>query len=218
MERRAAEAERELVQWKKVRFMADKVGDTFEGYITGVAHFGMFVELVEHYVEGMVHVSTMADDYYRFIEQSHMLFGENTKKRYRLGDKVTVQVVRVDLERRRSTWGSKTSSRRSPATSAAGARPAARPAPRRISARERPSCAGKSSRPHVRRKSNAPDGANGRGRRSKREVQSSKFKVQSATFKDSADDGRTSSSVRPDTSTTARARWCRRSPGPIPTG
>jgi len=100
MEQRAAEAERELVQWKKVRFMADKVGDTFDGYITGVAHFGLFVELVEHYVEGMVHVSTMADDYYRFHEQSHMLFGENTKKRYRLGDKVSVQVVRVDLERR----------------------------------------------------------------------------------------------------------------------
>ena len=100
MEQRAVEAERELVQWKKVRFMADKVGDTFEGYITGVAQFGLFVELIEHYVEGMVHVSTMADDYYRYHEQSHMLFGENTKKRYRLGDKVTVQVVRVDLERR----------------------------------------------------------------------------------------------------------------------
>ena len=100
MEQRAIEAERELVQWKKVRFMADKVGDTFEGYITGVAQFGFFVELIEHYVEGMVHVSTMADDYYRYHEQSHLLFGENTKKRYRLGDKVTVQVVRVDLERR----------------------------------------------------------------------------------------------------------------------
>src|SRR4029453_9641808 len=105
MEQRAAEAERELVQWKKVRFMADKVGDTFGGYITGVAAFGLFVGLVEHYVEGMVHISTMADDYYRFHEQSHMLFGENTKKRYRLGDKVTVQVVRVDLERRQIDLG-----------------------------------------------------------------------------------------------------------------
>ena len=68
-ERRAADAERELVQWKKVRFMADKVGDEFEGYITGVTAFGLFIELVEHFVEGMVHVSTMADDYYRFIER-----------------------------------------------------------------------------------------------------------------------------------------------------
>lgn len=100
MERRAVDAERELLQWKKVRFMAKKVGDIFEGYITGVAPFGLFVELVDHYVEGLVPVSTMADDYYRFIEQSHMLFGENTKKKYRLGDHVDVQVVRVDMEKR----------------------------------------------------------------------------------------------------------------------
>jgi ribonuclease R len=105
MERRANEAERELIQWKKVRFMADKVGDTFDGYITGVASFGLFVELKEHYVEGLVHVSTMADDYYRYSEQSHTLFGENTRKTYRLGDKVHVQVVRVDLERRQIDLG-----------------------------------------------------------------------------------------------------------------
>jgi ribonuclease R len=105
MERRADEAERELVQWKKVRFMADKVGDVFDGYITGVAPFGLFVELAEHYVEGMVHVSSMADDYYRYSEIAHSLFGENTKKRYRLGDKVAVQVVRVDLEKRQIDLG-----------------------------------------------------------------------------------------------------------------
>jgi ribonuclease R len=100
MEVRATEAEREIVQWKKVRFMADKVGDTFEGYVTGVTSFGLFVELIEHYVEGLVHVSTMADDYYRFSEQNHSLFGENTRKVYRLGDRINVQVVRVDQERR----------------------------------------------------------------------------------------------------------------------
>ncbi|HXH25179.1 MAG TPA: ribonuclease R [Vicinamibacterales bacterium] len=100
MERRADEAERELLQWKKVRFMADKVGDEYEGYITGVAPFGLFVELVEHFVEGLVHISSMADDYYRFLEQQHALRGENTKKVYRLGDRVVVQVVRVDMERR----------------------------------------------------------------------------------------------------------------------
>jgi ribonuclease R len=105
MERRADEAERELVQWKKVRFMADKVGDVFEGYITGVAPFGLFVELIEHYVEGMVHVTTMADDYYRYSEQAHTLFGENTRKKYRLGDKVSVQVIRVDMERRQIDLG-----------------------------------------------------------------------------------------------------------------
>jgi ribonuclease R len=105
MERRADEAERELLQWKKVRFMADKVGDEYEGFITGVAPFGLFIELSEHYVEGLVHVSSMADDYYRFVEQQHILHGENTKKAYRLGDKVNVQVVRVDMERRQIDLG-----------------------------------------------------------------------------------------------------------------
>src|SRR5262245_44830103 len=105
MERRADDAERELLQWKKVRFMADKVGDEYEGFITGVAPFGLFIELVEHYVEGLVHISSMADDYYRFVEQQHILYGENTKKTYRLGAKVSVQVVRVDMERRQIDLG-----------------------------------------------------------------------------------------------------------------
>ena len=99
-ERRANDAERELVQWKKVRFMADKVGDEFDGYITGVTAFGLFIELIQHFVEGMVHVSTMADDYYRFIERQHILRGENSGRVYRLGDRVNVQVVKVDMERR----------------------------------------------------------------------------------------------------------------------
>ena len=104
-ERRANDAERELVQWKKVRFMADKVGDEFQGYITGVSAFGLFIELVEHFVEGMVHVSTMADDYYRFVERAHILRGEKNGRVYRLGDRVDVQVVRVDLERRQIDLG-----------------------------------------------------------------------------------------------------------------
>jgi ribonuclease R len=105
MERRADDAERELLQWKKVRFMADKVGDEYDGYITGVAPFGLFIELVEHFVEGLVHISSMADDFYRFLEQQHVLRGETTKKTYRLGDKVLVQVVRVDMERRQVELG-----------------------------------------------------------------------------------------------------------------
>ena len=104
-ERRANDAERELVQWKKVRFMTDKVGDVFHGYITGVSAFGLFIELVEHFVEGMVHVSTMADDYYRFVERAHVLRGEKNGRVYRLGDRVEVQVIRVDLERRQIDLG-----------------------------------------------------------------------------------------------------------------
>jgi ribonuclease R len=104
-ERRADDAERELVQWKKVRFMADKVGDEFDGYITGVTAFGLFIELIEHFVEGLVHISTMADDYYRFVERAHILRGENTGREYRLGDRVTVQVIKVDMERRQVDLG-----------------------------------------------------------------------------------------------------------------
>jgi ribonuclease R len=104
-ERRADDAERELVQWKKVRFMADKVGDEFDGYITGVTAFGLFIELIEHFVEGLVHVSTMADDYYRFVDKAHTLHGENTGRVYRLGDRVTVQVIKVDMERRQIDLG-----------------------------------------------------------------------------------------------------------------
>ena len=105
LERRAEEAEREIVHWKKVRFMADKVGDDFTGYVTGVTGFGLFVELIEHFVEGLVHISSMADDYYRFLDTDHSLFGENTRKTYRLGDQVGVQVVRVDTERRQIDLG-----------------------------------------------------------------------------------------------------------------
>jgi len=104
-ERRANEAEWELVQWKKVRFMADKVGDEFDGFVTGVTAFGLFIELIDHFVEGLVHISTMADDYYRFIDRQHLLRGENTGKAYRLGDRVRVQIVRVDLAQRQVAMG-----------------------------------------------------------------------------------------------------------------
>jgi ribonuclease R len=93
------------VPWKKVRFMADKVGDEFDGYVTGGSAFGLYIELIAHFVEGRVHVSTMADDYYRFVEKAHLLKGENTGKVYRLGDRVTVQVIKVDMERRQVDLG-----------------------------------------------------------------------------------------------------------------
>jgi ribonuclease R len=131
MERRADEAERELIEWKKVRFMADKLGDVFRGYITGVQAFGLFVELNDVYVSGLVHVSSMTDDYYLFDEKAHLLKGENTKKVYRLGDKVEVQIVRVDLERRQIDFALVDVLERA----AAGARKGRPPAPSR---RDRP--------------------------------------------------------------------------------
>ena len=104
-ERRAEEAERELIEWKKVRFMTSKVGEEFTGYVTGVAQFGLFVELVEHFVEGLVHIESMVDDYYHFVEKQYQLHGENSGKIYRLGDNVRVQLVRVDREYRRMELG-----------------------------------------------------------------------------------------------------------------
>jgi len=105
MERRADEAEYELLAWKKARFMADKVGEEFDGFITSVTSFGLFVQLTEHYVEGLVHISSLGDDYYRFIERAHMLRGENTHRTFRIGDQVRVQVVRVDQTRRQVDLG-----------------------------------------------------------------------------------------------------------------
>jgi ribonuclease R len=137
MERRATDAERELVEWKKVRFMADKLGEVYKGYVTGVQAFGLFVELEEIYVQGLVHVSSMTDDYYRFDERAHVLKGENTRKVYRLGDEVEVQVVRVDLEQRKIDFALLDVLRRAAAGARKGrpARSAAPPRTRRTSGR-----------------------------------------------------------------------------------
>src|SRR6185295_11610375 len=97
MERRASDAERELIEWKKVRFMADKLGEVFKGYVTGVQSFGLFVELDDVYVQGLVHVSSMSDDYYQWSEKAHTLKGDATGKAYRLVDRVEVQLARGDL-------------------------------------------------------------------------------------------------------------------------
>ena len=158
MERRATEAERELKEWKKVRFMADKVGDAFTGYVTGVQAFGLFVELEEVYVQGLVHVSSMTDDYYRFEEKAHLLQGENTRKVYRLGDRVEVQVARVDLERRQIDFALVDVLKRA----AAGARKGRPPLPRPRGA-ARPGSA--PSRPAPRRGGAAPRRPSRRGGR-----------------------------------------------------
>ncbi|RJP17553.1 MAG: ribonuclease R [Candidatus Abyssobacteria bacterium SURF_5] len=100
-EREAMEAERESLQMKQMVFMSGKIGDVFDGRITGVHSYGLFVEIVDFLAEGLVHVSSLDDDYYAYVEERHCLLGENTGKVYRLGDAVQVQVVRVDLEKRR---------------------------------------------------------------------------------------------------------------------
>ncbi|HSE40030.1 MAG TPA: RNB domain-containing ribonuclease, partial [Acidobacteriota bacterium] len=99
-ERRADDAERDYIQLKKVEFMRDKLGEVFHGYITGVAPYGLFVELNEFFVEGLIPTKYMDDDRYVFHEKRHLYKGKRTGKTYRLGDPVQVQVVRVDRDKR----------------------------------------------------------------------------------------------------------------------
>ncbi|RAP37591.1 ribonuclease R [Legionella quinlivanii] len=100
-ERRADEATREVVSWLKCEYMQDKLGQTFHGTISAVTGFGIFVELDEIYVEGLVHVTSLRNDYYSFDAVKHRLVGERTSQTYRLGDKMTVLVARVDLDERK---------------------------------------------------------------------------------------------------------------------
>ncbi len=97
-ERRADEATRDVVSWLKCEYMQDKVGEEFSGLITAVTGFGFFVELKDIFVEGLVHISTLPQDYFHFDSGNHQLVGENTGKRYRLGDTVKVKVVGVSLD------------------------------------------------------------------------------------------------------------------------
>lgn len=97
-ERRADDATSEVTDWLKCEFMMDKVGQEFEGRVAGVTSFGVFVELKEFYVEGLVHISTLPDDYYQFDAIKHVLFGERTGRSFRIGDDVKIQVARVDLD------------------------------------------------------------------------------------------------------------------------
>jgi ribonuclease R len=100
-ERTAMEAERDVVAMLKLEFMKDKLGEEFEGIITGVIQFGFFVQLKEYFVEGLVHVSTLGDDYYHYIEKQHCLRGERRKRVFRIGDEVKVRVDRVDPVRKK---------------------------------------------------------------------------------------------------------------------
>jgi ribonuclease R len=97
-ERRADEATRDVAAWLKCYYMQDKIGETFEGSISGVTAFGAFVALDGVYVEGLVHISELGRDYFHYDAGKHQLMGERTKKRYRLGDRVRVKVARVDLD------------------------------------------------------------------------------------------------------------------------
>lgn len=100
-ERRADEASRDVEAWLKCYFVRDKLGEEFTGTISGVAAFGIFVQLDALFIEGMVHVTDLGSDFFQFDEARHELRGERTGMRYQLTDRVTVQVSRVDLDARR---------------------------------------------------------------------------------------------------------------------
>ncbi|MFQ5935484.1 MAG: ribonuclease R [Acidiferrobacterales bacterium] len=100
-ERRADEATREVIRGLKAQYMMNRIGDEFDGLITGVTDFGVFVELSDVYVDGLVHITALGDDYFHFDPAKHRLIGRHTRKIFRLGDPLRVRVVRVDTEEAR---------------------------------------------------------------------------------------------------------------------
>lgn len=97
-ERRADDATRDVVAWLKCYYMKDRLGETFAGTISSVTSFGIFVALDDVYVEGLVHISDLGQDYFKYDKDRHQIVGERTRKRYQLADRVNVKVVRVDIE------------------------------------------------------------------------------------------------------------------------
>ncbi len=97
-ERRADEASRDVLNWLKCTFMSERVGEVFPGTVSAVTGFGIFVMLDEVFIEGLVHISELGTDYFHFEADKHRLLGERTGRQFRLGDRLTVQVVRADIE------------------------------------------------------------------------------------------------------------------------
>jgi ribonuclease R len=104
-ERRAAEAERELVEWKKVKFMQDRIGEEFDALIISTAKFGFFVELADLFVEGLVPIETLPDDRYLYHENDRKIIGEHNRRAYAIGDKVKVFLDRADPVERKLQFG-----------------------------------------------------------------------------------------------------------------
>lgn len=97
-ERRADEATRDVTAWLKCYYMKDRINEVFTGTITGVTAFGIFVTLDDVYVEGLVHISELGQDYFHFDQDKHLILGERTRKKYQLADRLNIKVVRVDIE------------------------------------------------------------------------------------------------------------------------
>jgi ribonuclease R len=100
MERLAAEAERASIKYKQVEFMSDKTGQEFDGVISGVTEWGIYVEIIENQCEGMINIRELGDDFYEYDEENYCIKGRSTGKVYTLGDRVTVEVIRADLQKK----------------------------------------------------------------------------------------------------------------------
>ncbi|MCY8500527.1 ribonuclease R [Bacillus inaquosorum] len=140
MERRAVDAERETDDLKKAEYMLDKIGEEFDGMISSVTNFGMFVEL-PNTIEGLVHVSFMTDDYYRFDEQHFAMIGERTGNVFRIGDEITVKVVDVNKDERNIDFeivGMKGSPRRPRELDSSRSRKRGKPARKRVQSTNTP--------------------------------------------------------------------------------
>ncbi|HQT31396.1 MAG TPA: ribonuclease R [Thiobacillus sp.] len=104
-ERRADDATRDVDAWLKTYFMRDRIGDEYNGTVSAVTSFGMFVALDEIFIEGLVHVSELGQDYFHYDQGKHWMLGERTGKRYRLGDRVRIKVLRADIETSKIDFG-----------------------------------------------------------------------------------------------------------------
>ncbi len=100
-ERRADRATRDALDWLKCDYMKDKLGKTFSGIISDVVGFGLFIELDDIYIEGLVHISNIDDDFYHFDDVKHALISKSGNKQYRLGDRVKILVAAVNLDKRK---------------------------------------------------------------------------------------------------------------------
>ena len=100
MERLATEAERASIKYKQVEFMGDKLGQPFDGVISGVTEWGIYVEIIENQCEGMIHIRELGDDFYEYDEENYCIKGRHSGKVYTLGDRVTVEVVKADLQKK----------------------------------------------------------------------------------------------------------------------
>ena len=100
MERKAVEAERASIKYKQVEFMTDKVGKEFEGLVSGLTEWGIYVELVENKCEGMISIKSLADDFYEFDEEEYAIIGRQTRRKFEIGDLIKIEVLNANLSRR----------------------------------------------------------------------------------------------------------------------